>query len=74
MSSLYRIHALWEANQRFAFQTTFATKIYRNKIRFAQAEGFNVTSLFFLLRDVHLAFERVKKQNSASRTVRSLTC
>jgi predicted ABC-type ATPase len=57
---LNRINELLEENQSFAFETTLASKIYRNKIRVAQAKGFNVTLLFFWLQDVHLAFERVK--------------
>lgn len=57
---LDRINVLLESNQSFAFETTLATKSYKSKILQAQKKGYNVTLLFFWLRNVNLAIERVK--------------
>lgn len=57
---LHRINELLETNQTFAFETTLATKSYKSKVIEAQTKGYNVTLLFFWLRDVDLAIERVK--------------
>lgn len=57
---LERINMLLESNQSFAFETTLATKSYKSKILQAQKKGYNVTLLFFWLRNVNLAIERVK--------------
>lgn len=57
---LERINNLIEEREDFAFETTLATKSYKNKITFAQAQGYRVVLLFFWLRKVELAIERVK--------------
>ena len=57
---LNRINELLNGAESFAFETTLATKSYRNKIKEAKQKGFNVTLLFFWLQNVELAKERVK--------------
>ena len=46
----------------FAFETTLATKSYKQKIIEAQANGYEVTLLFFWLRNVTMAKERVAQR------------
>ena len=57
---LQRIDTLIHEGQTFAFETTLATKSYKNKIVQAQNFGYNVVLLFFWLRKIELAIERVK--------------
>jgi predicted ABC-type ATPase len=57
---LHRINDLLENNLNFAFETTLATKSYKNKILQAQQKNYNVTLLFFWLQNVDLAIERVR--------------
>ena len=57
---LNRINVLLDSNESFAFETTLATKSYRNKIIAAKERGYTVTLLFFWLQNVELAKERVK--------------
>jgi len=57
---LGRIENLLNENSDFAFETTLATKSYKNTILKAQKNGYNVTLLFFWLRTVELAKERVQ--------------
>ena len=57
---LNRIDELFEANENFAFETTLATKTYRQKVKFAKENNYNTTLLFFWLRNSNLAKERVK--------------
>ncbi|HEX8561955.1 MAG TPA: zeta toxin family protein [Flavobacterium sp.] len=57
---LRRINELLEQRENFAFETTLATKSYRSKVAEAKENGYNVTLLFFWLRNVDLAIERVK--------------
>lgn len=57
---LNRINELLQQNENFAFETTLATKSYRNKIIEAKNKNYNVTLLFFWLKSVELAKERVK--------------
>lgn len=57
---LRRIDELMEHNVSFAFETTLATKSYIHRIRKAQKQGYHVVLLFFWLRDVRLAIERVR--------------
>lgn len=57
---LHRINELLQENQNFAFETTLATKSYKNKIIEAQQKGYTVTLLFFWLQTIELAKERVK--------------
>ena len=57
---LGRVENLLNENSNFAFETTLATKSYKNTILRAQENGYNVTLLFFWLRTVELAKERVR--------------
>jgi len=57
---LSRIESLLNENSDFAFETTLATKSYKNTIFKAQKDGYNVTLLFFWLQTVELAKERVQ--------------
>lgn len=57
---LERIDELLKANKSFAFETTLATKSYRNKIKTARENGYTITLLFFWLQSIDLAKERVK--------------
>ena len=59
---LNRIENLLNENSTFAFETTLATKSYKNTILKAHEKGYNVTLLFFWLRNVELAKERVQKR------------
>jgi predicted ABC-type ATPase len=57
---LNRIHELFNHNESFAFETTLATKSYKQKIINAKKSGYNTTLLFFWLKNTDLAKERVK--------------
>ncbi|HCZ35623.1 MAG TPA: zeta toxin, partial [Cytophagales bacterium] len=57
---LHRIDELMAVGENFAFETTLSTKSYKERIVSAKALGYNVTLLFFWLRNVELAKERVK--------------
>ncbi|MDM1530572.1 zeta toxin family protein [Myroides odoratimimus] len=57
---LNRINELFKDNEDFSFETTLATKSYKQKILYAKKNGYNVTLLFFWLNDFQLAKERVK--------------
>lgn len=57
---LNRINELFKNNEDFSFETTLATKSYKQKILYAKENGYNVTLLFFWLKDFQLAKERVK--------------
>lgn len=57
---LKRIEELFRENQSFAFETTLASKSYKEKIKYAKANGYTITLLFFWLKNVELAKERVK--------------
>jgi predicted ABC-type ATPase len=59
---LRRIDELLIENANFAFETTLATKTYKNTILRAKEAGYNVTLLFFWLQTTSLAKERVKKR------------
>ena len=59
---LDRIKRLLNENQSFAFETTLATKIYKNIILKAQAAGYTVVLLFFWLQTVELAKKRVQNR------------
>jgi predicted ABC-type ATPase len=61
---LGRIERLLKENANFAFETTLASKTYKNTIVKAQAAGYNVTLLFFWLQTVELAKKRVQKRVS----------
>ena len=57
---LNRIQELFNNNESFAFETTLATKSYKQKIIHAKKNGYNTTLLFFWLKNSDLAKERVK--------------
>jgi predicted ABC-type ATPase len=59
---LNRIKDLLTHNADFAFETTLATKTYRQFIHEAQLNGYFVTLLFFWLNSSDLAIERVKSR------------
>ena len=61
---LGRIENLLNENVNFAFETTLASKTYKNTVMKAQAAGYNVTLLFFWLQTVELAKKRVQKRVS----------
>lgn len=61
---LNRIDELFRNGGNFAFETTLATKTYKQKIEFAKKEGYNTTLLFFWLKNSDLAKERVKTRVS----------
>lgn len=43
----------------FAIETTLASRSYLGKIQFAKQNGYHVVIIFFWLRDIQLAIERV---------------
>lgn len=55
-----RINELLNEQETFAFETTLATRSYRNKILKAKKQDYDITLLFFWLNNVDLAIERVK--------------
>ena len=57
---LNRISELFSSQIDFAFETTLATKSYKQKILDARKNGYNITLLFFWLKNTELAKERVK--------------
>ena len=57
---LHRISELLGQNENFAFETTLATRSYKNRILEAKMKNYNVTLLFFWLKNPELAKERVK--------------
>ena len=57
---LNRINELLANDESFAFETTLATKSYKNKVKEAQMKGYDVTLLFFWLQTIELAKGRVK--------------
>ena len=56
---LERIETLLKSNENFAFETTLATKTYRQKLVKASKDGYNVKLLFFWLPTVEMAINRV---------------
>ncbi len=57
---LKRIDELLESQTNFSFETTLATKSYKSKIAKAKAQNYNVILLYFWLKNVELAKERVR--------------
>ncbi len=57
---LDRINKLIDKGEDFAFETTLATKSYRNFVKKAKKRGYLVTLLFFWLRTPDLAVKRVE--------------
>lgn len=56
---LNRIDELMKEGVNFAFETTLATRSYKNRIIDAKKNGYRVTLLFFWLQNIELAKERV---------------
>ena len=54
-----RINDLLKEGISFAFETTLASKSYKNKIVLAKSKGYSVTLLFFWLQTIELAKDRV---------------
>lgn len=61
---LERIIELLDQNVDFALETTLTTLSYRKTIEFAKSQGYKITLLFFWLKNVNLAIERVKTRVS----------
>lgn len=57
---LNRINELIVEDKDFAFETTLATKSYKGKILKAKEKGYTLTLLFFWLKNIELAKERVR--------------
>lgn len=56
---LSTVDELLKSDQSFAIETTLATKIYKQQTERAKLNGYTVTSLFFWLKNIELAKERV---------------
>ena len=54
-----RINDLLKEGMSFAFETTLASKSYKNIIELAKSKGYSVTLLFFWLQTIELAKNRV---------------
>lgn len=59
---LSRVDELLKIGENFAFETTLASKIYKQKILIAKQKGYNTSLLFFWLKNIELAKERVKSR------------
>ena len=59
---LARMDELLQKGETFAFETTLATKSYKQKIEWAQANGYEVTLLFFSLDSPNMAKKRVAQR------------
>ena len=59
---LARMNELLQKGETFAFETTLATKSYKQKIEWAQANGYEVTLLFFWLDSPNMAKKRVAQR------------
>ena len=59
---LARMDELLQKGEIFAFETTLATKSYKQKIEWAQANGYEVTLLFFWLDSPNMAKKRVAQR------------
>ena len=59
---LARMDELLQKGETFAFETTLATKSYKQKIEWAQANGYEVTLLFFWLDSPNIAKKRVAQR------------
>jgi predicted ABC-type ATPase len=57
---LHRVDELLGRDETFALETTLATRLYQQKIRAAQQQGYTVVLLYFWLSSPQLAQERVK--------------
>ena len=56
---LERINILLQSEESFAFETTLATKSYKQKLIDAKAKGFSIKLLFFWLPSIEMAMDRV---------------
>lgn len=56
---LYRISELLTNGETFAFETTLATRSYKETIIFAKSIGYNVVLIYYWLNSVDLAIDRV---------------
>ncbi len=56
---LHRIDELLQNGESFAFETTLSTRSYKGKLLKAKENGYTVTLLFFWLKNIELAKERV---------------
>ena len=59
---LYRIRELLSQKKDFAFETTLSTRSYVRLIKKAKEEGYKITLIFFWLKSVDFAIERVKSR------------
>lgn len=59
---LKRIDELITQKTNFAFETTLATKSYKNRILKAKELGYHVILVFFWLQDIELAIQRVRQR------------
>ena len=59
---LARMDELLQKGETFAFETTLATKSYKQKIEWAQDNGYEVTLLFCWLDSPNIAKERVAQR------------
>ena len=57
-----RMDELLQKGETFAFETTLATKSYKQKIEWAQVNGYEVTLLFFWLDSPNMAKKRVAQR------------
>jgi predicted ABC-type ATPase len=57
---LHRIDDLLNQNKTFAFETTLASKSYKNKIIEAKQKDYTVNLIFFWLEEIELAKKRVQ--------------
>lgn len=57
---LIRIQELLNEDENFSFETTLATKSYRNTVLDAKKLGYKVVLLFLWLQTIELAKERVR--------------
>jgi predicted ABC-type ATPase len=57
---LERIALLMKESKTFGFETTLATRSYKQMLLQAKKSGYKITLLFFWLRSDELAMERVK--------------
>lgn len=57
---LSRINELILDNNNFSFETTLATRSYKNTVLKAKSSGYKVVLLFFWLQNIELAKERVR--------------
>jgi predicted ABC-type ATPase len=59
---LERIDELMKSQKSFAFETTLATKCYKNLIIKAKEQGYKTTLLFLYLESIEMAKERVRNR------------